>query len=143
LFICNSVLQCPALICSDWGAQRAVAYMHSGCPLNRREVGRATWAYLHTMAAYYPERPSERQQKDMSQFMYTMAEFFPCGYCADKTVEELQKNPPRTASQAELAIWLCHVHNEVNERMGKPAFPCTIEGLRARWKTGPANGSCS
>ena len=45
--------------------QQPVAYMHSGCPLSRKEVGRAAWAYLHTMAAYYPDKPSVTQQDDM------------------------------------------------------------------------------
>lgn len=64
------------------------AYMHSGCKLNRRELGRAAWGYLHTMAAYYPERPTPRQQENMrtyleltvrSQSCFAIARVFCCG----------------------------------------------------------------
>jgi hypothetical protein len=55
------------------------AYMHSGCPLNRREVGRTAWAFLHTTAAYYPNQPSREMQNTMEQFMLSMARVYPCG----------------------------------------------------------------
>ena len=32
--------------------QRIYAYMHSECPLNRRELGRASWGYLHTLGKF-------------------------------------------------------------------------------------------
>ena len=115
-------------------------YMHSGCPLNRREVGRAAWAFLHTTAAYYPDHPTPQQQDDMRQFMLGMAKFYPCGYCADRTVEAMTLDPPQTQSQYALTRWLCRIHNEVNERLGKPIFDC--EQINRRWKTGPADGSC-
>ena len=71
------------------------AYQHSGCPLNRKEVGRATWAFLHTMAAYYPVAPSSKQQEEMRTFMHTLGRVYPCGYCADTTSDEMIRNPPR------------------------------------------------
>eukprot|EP01083_Nonionella_stella_P001686 4785_1 len=121
---------------------KCYAYMDSGCPLNRREVGRATWGFLHTMAAYYPTKPTRTEQKDMRQFMYLMSKVYPCGYCADMTVAEMNRNPPRVDSQDVLAKYMCELHNEVNDRLGKPLFECTTENLNERWKTGPADGSC-
>jgi len=115
--------------------------MHSNCPLTRREVGRAAWAHLHTMAAYYPDRPSQQQQKDMAEMMQQLMRFYPCGYCSERSVEELERNPPQVASQRDLSRWLCSVHNEVNERLGKPVFDCSKVDIR--WRTGPADGSCS
>lgn len=114
--------------------------MHSGCPLNRREVGRAAWAYLHTTAAYFPDKPSLQQQEDMRKFMLIMARTYPCGYCADTTSDEMVRNPPRVANRKELAQWLCEIHNEVNDRLGKPIFDCAK--VEERWRTGPADGSC-
>jgi FAD-linked sulfhydryl oxidase len=32
--------------------------------VTREEVGRATWTFLHTLAAQYPERPTRQQQRD-------------------------------------------------------------------------------
>lgn len=50
------------------------------CPLDRREVGRSTWDFLHTAAVVYPELPTPKQQADMAMFLHLVAEFYPCGY---------------------------------------------------------------
>lgn len=53
------------------------------CPLQRDQFGRYAWGYLHTMAAYYPSNPTDRQKTDMSSFVRTFAEFFPCEECKE------------------------------------------------------------
>lgn len=40
----------------------------------------------------------------------------------------------------DFATWMCEVHNEVNDRMGKPLFDCAT--VEERWRTGPSDGSC-
>ena len=45
------------------------------CPPNAQELGRATWTYLHSVAAYYPEKPTRKQQKDMQSFLRIFSEF--------------------------------------------------------------------
>lgn len=108
--------------------------MHSECPLTRKEVGRASWAFLHTLAAYYPEAPSRAHQEDMHAFVKSYARFYPCGYCADTTSQELIRNPPRLQSRADFQQWMCEIHNEVNDRLGKPIFDCSK--VDERWRTG-------
>ena len=117
------------------------AYSHSACPLNRAELGRAAWAHLHTMAAYYPVQPSPAQQRDMHDFMLLYMNQYPCLYCRDRSMEEVQRNPPRVSDRRQLSEWVCEVHNEVNERLGKAVFDCGR--VDERWRTGPTDGSCS
>lgn len=52
----------------------------------------------------------------------------------------LETDPPKAASRAELAQWLCVQHNLVNKKLGKPLFDCTR--VDERWRRGWDDGSC-
>eukprot|EP00049_Salpingoeca_infusionum_P009713 m.165018 g.165018 ORF g.165018 m.165018 type:complete len:190 (-) comp14416_c0_seq2:1112-1681(-) len=121
-------------------AKPVYGYMHTGCPLNRRELGRASWAFLHTMAAYYPERATEKEQEQMLEFMKLYIIKYPCGYCGDTSWQDMMRNPPRLEGRQQFSQWMCEMHNDVNERLGKPLFNCSQ--YLERWRTGPPDGSC-
>ncbi|KAJ3118916.1 Mitogen-activated protein kinase [Phlyctochytrium bullatum] len=81
------------------------------------------------MAAYYPEKPSTEQMKTMRDFWFTFSKLYPCSYCASHLQVELNKSPPVVNSNRSLNLWLCGLHNEVNERLGKPKFDCSKREL--------------
>ncbi|XP_003423948.1 FAD-linked sulfhydryl oxidase ALR [Nasonia vitripennis] len=110
------------------------------CPLDRDELGSRTWGFLHTMAAYYPESPTVEQRKDMKTFFHLISKFYPCNVCAEDLQEQLKKSPPKTDSNHQLSQWLCDVHNEVNKKLGKPVFDCSL--INQRWRDGWLDGSC-
>ncbi|GAB4838339.1 Flavin-linked sulfhydryl oxidase of the mitochondrial IMS [Ancistrocladus abbreviatus] len=104
---------------------------NSAQPVNKEELGRATWTFLHTLAAQYPERPTRQQKKDVKELMAILSRMYPCKECADHFKEVLRANPVQAGSQAEFSQWMCHVHNVVNRSLGKSIFPC--ERVDARW----------
>ncbi|KAL6255130.1 hypothetical protein P5V15_013460 [Pogonomyrmex californicus] len=110
------------------------------CPLDKDELGSKTWAVLHTMAAYYPDKPSQQQKADMNSFFHTFSRFYPCNVCAEDMQEQLRRSPPETSSQEKLTQWLCRIHNEVNKKIGKPEFDCKL--VNQRWRDGWEDGSC-
>ncbi len=44
--------------------------------------------------------------------------------------------PITVESNKDLSIWLCEIHNDVNEKLGKERFDCSEENIFKRWKTG-------
>ena len=110
------------------------------CPPDSEALGRATWTFLHSTAAYYPERPSPTQRAHMLQLLHALPTLYPCGHCAKDLGERLRRRPPDVRNRAALGAWLCETHNEVNALLGKPGFDCAR--VDERWRDGPKDGSC-
>lgn len=110
------------------------------CPPDLWELGRCTWSFLHTMAAYYPEKPTAQQQTNMTQFMTIFGKFFPCEDCAEHFRERINVRPPDTATRTRFGRWMCEMHNDVNRRTGKAVFDCSK--VDERWRDGWKDGTC-
>ncbi len=99
----------------------------------RAELGRGAWNMLHRLAAKFPAEPTAEQSAEAVQFFRLLGNWYPCDECAGHFREMLAAHPVRAGSHAELTTWLCERHNQVNERLGKPAFPCDAESLAAKY----------
>lgn len=114
----------------------------ANCPPDVEQLGRATWTFLHTTAAYYPDKPSPTQRASMLGLLHALPSLYPCSHCAQHLGQEMKSSPPDVSSRAGLSRWLCMSHNEVNQRLGKEKFNCSLEKTDERWKDGPKDGSC-
>jgi len=110
------------------------------CPLDVEQLGRATWAFLHTTAAYYPEHPTPNQRANMLSLIRALPVLYPCSHCASHLSDNMKDHPPNVSGRVALSQWLCERHNDVNERLGKEKFDCT--NTNQRWKDGLDDGSC-
>lgn len=106
------------------------------CPADREELGRQSWTLLHTMAAYYPKKPSPSRKKMAEQFVTSLSHLYPCKHCAYYLRESIKKNPPQLESRDEFSTWMCEQHNEVNQRLGKATFDCSLANIYLRWRNG-------
>ena len=119
------------------GAQGGTHPRDKDCPVDKEELGRGTWALLHTMAAYYPDNPDALRKVQARRFFDALGDLYPCTHCADDFRVDKARNPPRVESRTALSVWLCERHNEVNEKLGKEKHSCAIADLDERWLKGP------
>jgi FAD-linked sulfhydryl oxidase len=56
-------------------------WRRKNCPPDVEALGSSTWTLLHTMAAYYPERPAPSQMDSMKMFFEGFAQHYPCWFC--------------------------------------------------------------
>jgi len=105
------------------------------CPLNKAQLGRNTWSFLHTTAAYYPEKPTPEDKTEMVHFIRSFSRFYPCRNCAEDFRDDLQYFPPKehVNSRQNLAQYFCMLHNRVNTKLGKEEFDCSYDNLKSRW----------
>ncbi|KAG5976517.1 hypothetical protein E4U58_003349 [Claviceps cyperi] len=94
----------------------------------KAELGRATWKFLHTMVAKFPDKPSDSDRKILESFFHLFGRLYPCGDCARHFRQMLKEYPPQTSTRNAAAGWLCSMHNMVNKRLKKPQFDCTKIG---------------
>lgn len=124
--------------------EKTFATTHTGCPADREELGRQSWTLLHTIAAYYPDKPNEVEKKRAKQFVNALSHMYPCKQCAYALREEMKdsKNgvgPVNVDSRTSFSKWMCRAHNSVNTQLGKPIFSCDIKVLDERWREGKAH----
>jgi mitochondrial FAD-linked sulfhydryl oxidase len=142
----TTVEQKPCNVCTDFAALRKENKKKfkndqiTQCPPDSGELGRSTWTFLHTMAAYYPEDATEADKKTMLNFINGLARFYPCSYCAEHLQLEMKSTPPKLNSNRDLSEWFCQMHNEVNKIQGKPIFDCSK--VFERWRDGPPKSNC-
>ncbi|BBM97760.1 mitochondrial FAD-linked sulfhydryl oxidase [Marchantia polymorpha subsp. ruderalis] len=98
--------------------------------VSREDLGRATWTFLHTLAAQFPDQPTKQQQRDVKDLMGILSRIYPCKECADHFKDVLRANPVESKSGEALGQWMCRVHNVVNRSLGKAQFPCNRVDLR-------------
>lgn len=110
------------------------------CPADVETLGRSTWTLLHSIAATYPTNPSSSQQNDLVGFVQLFSRLYPCWVCADDFRGYIEKDPVKAGSRGEFGKWLCDAHNDVNKKLGKPAFDCSK--WEERWRTGWKDGRC-
>ena len=92
--------------------------------LTKQEIGRYTWALLHSMAASYPQEPTEEDKKQITNFLYGLANHFPCKICGSHLLKMLNKEGVHANSREELVNFFCRIHNIVNKVLEKPQFDC-------------------
>lgn len=109
------------------------------CPAGREELGNNSWVLLHSIAAYYPDEPTEEDRTRAIQFIEAIGHFYPCSHCAEAFREDIKSSPPNVKSRSDFSVWMCKMHNKVNAKLDKPVFPCNIDTLDARWKIGHAS----
>lgn len=111
------------------------------CPPDVEELGRSTWTFLHSAAAYYPDTPTAVQKTSMKALIDALPHVYPCEVCAAELRETYTETEYDTAARGRavesgdaLRRFFCELHNGVNARLGKPVWDCADTArLRERW----------
>lgn len=99
-----------------------------------RFVSRRFLAQLHTVAAYYPERPSTEEVAAARGLFSSLLLLYPCTHCRAQLAVDMEKLPlePALASRRELSLWVCQQHNFVNEALGASRGASNLKFSRSR-----------
>jgi FAD-linked sulfhydryl oxidase len=94
----------------------------------KAELGRAAWKLFHTIMARFPDKPTADEKTALQSYIHLFVRLYPCGECAEHFRSIVEKYPPQVSSRSAAAVWACHVHNLVNQRLGKEEFDCSKIG---------------
>lgn len=92
--------------------------------LSKEEIGRHTWALLHSVAATFPSIPTSEDKQSLEQFIEGLSKVYPCKICSKHFQQMLKDFPIKHNTREEFVYYLCDLHNKVNERLGKTIYDC-------------------
>ncbi|KAM0673312.1 hypothetical protein GVAV_003280 [Gurleya vavrai] len=90
----------------------------------KEELGRGTWFLLHSIANNYSDKPTQQERKNTLDFLNLLAEIYPCEDCRINYKNHLKDYKPNLESKSKLKLWLCNLHNKVNQSIGKDLYKC-------------------
>lgn len=95
-------------------------------PLDKNQLGNASWKVLHSYAAQYPDNPKREDKQEFHALLKAVVRTIPEGDCKCKShaVEYIQKKNPTMNNRKELVTWLCEFHNDTNKRSHKELIDC-------------------
>ncbi len=79
---------------------------------NEKQIyGRRTWGLLHSMAAYYPEKPTDEDKKNAKVFIESFMDFgidyTDWGTKFLERMKEGSKNELDASSRSKFSEWMC------------------------------------
>jgi len=83
--------------------------------IDRESLGRSTWKLLHDIV----DNVDYERNDAFVSLMGSLSEIYPCEECREHIGEYLRSTPADMTHE-----WLCHFHNDVNERLGKKIIQC-------------------
>lgn len=110
----------------------------------RELLGRRTWFFLHTLAAKYPEEPTEKDKEGIRHIVSGLGQHYPCPICRahlQKKLVDPALGPVAVENRQDIALWFCRLHNMVNLDLGKPEQPCNAFQLDLQYLK--SCGECS
>ena len=92
--------------------------------LTKEELGRHSWALIHSIGASFPLEPNEKEREALKKFVESLSVIYPCKVCRDHFAKMLQNKIIPTKNRNTISKFFCNIHNEVNLRLGKENFDC-------------------
>jgi len=95
--------------------------------------GPSTWHTIHLLCYTAPEILSPTEQLRYITFFKALPFVLPCAACSEHLQEHYKDHPIENyiGSQASLFEWSVHIHNTVNQMLGKPLVP--LETAKVIW----------
>lgn len=63
-------------------------------PPNKEQLGRGGWTIIHTMAANYPQSPTDDEKVHATAFFRSIGALYPCKLCRDHFDRFIAVQPP-------------------------------------------------
>ncbi len=106
-------------------------------PVDRERAGSAWWSVIHNMAAQYPSKPTEIDRRKMRNFLNYLISNFVCIDCVNHAAAYIKNNRIDFSSRNSLSEYFCRMHNDVNQKLGKPIVDCDsiLDGKHVRTDT--------